>query len=180
MRYILTGLLLTIGTLSFGQANVSNDTLQWRSNRLLTWDDFRGEPLEGVGLNGEAFCMNMANFEMAGMFQKTKFKVAAIFDRTKSWITVEHKSDVGLTYFQVMFNIYEVHARSLRRDLSTTKFGSDPTPVFQEKYNQSMTNLSNEFNQFRRETKLGRDEDSLTRWKVKVDEELKLLDEYKK
>ena len=180
MRYVLTGLLLTTVHLVFGQTNVSNDTLHWNSNRQLTWDDFRGDPLEGIGLDGEVFCMNMANFERPNIFQKAKFKVVAIFDRTKSWIDEDHKSDIALRYFQVMFNIYEVHARSLRRDLSTAKFGADPTPIFQEKYNQSMTNLATEFNLFRKETKLGRDVSELDKWKLKVDEELKALEVYER
>ncbi len=135
--------------------------------------------MEGLGLMGEVFCMNLANFEKPNAFQKTKFKVVAIFDRTKSWIDPDAKTDVGLTYFQVMFNIYEVHARSLRKDLATSKFGYDPTPLFQEKYNNSMTNLTNEFNQFRRETKMGIDIDALMAWKTQVEEELGTLDEYK-
>ena len=136
--------------------------------------------MEGVGVNGEVFCMTIANFERPNAFQKTKFKVVAIFDRTKSWINNDDKSDIGLTYFQVSFNIYEVHARNLRMDLATSKFGLDPTPLFQEKYNNSMTNLTSEFNQFRRETKMGIDVNALTNWKAKVDEELRALDEYKK
>jgi len=176
MKYILTGLLLAMLVSAKAQ---TNDTLQWNENRPLTWDDFRGEPMEGIALNGEAFCMNQANFERPNIFQKTKFKVVAIFDRTKSWINKDFKSDIALTYFQVMFDIYEVHARSLRRDLSTSKFGADPNPQFQEKYNDSMTNLINEFNQFRKETKLGADTKALMTWKEKVNEELKALDNYK-
>jgi len=180
MKYLLTGVLLAAVITVFGQTNISNDTLHWNSQKQLTWGDFKGEPIEGVGLIGEVFCMNVANFEKPGPFQKTKFKVVAIFDRTKAWINESSKSDKVLTYFQVTFNIYEVHARSLRRDLSTAKVGSDPTPIFQAMYNQSMTNLMNEFNLFRKETKLGLDIVSLDTWKVKVDEELKGLDEYKR
>jgi len=180
MRFVLTFILGLFLITANGQTPVPNDTLQWRESRPLTWDDFRGEPMAGLGLMGEVFCMNLANFERPNAFQKTKFKVVAMFDRTKSWIDPDAKSEVGLTYFQVMFNIYEVHARSLRKDLATSKFGYDPTPQFQEKYNNSMTNLSNEFNQFRRETKMGTDVDSLMDWKTKVEEELRQLDEYKR
>jgi len=180
MRYILTGLFFGLLLSVKAQTPVSNDTLQWNENRPLSWSDFKGEPMEGVGLSGEVFCMNLANYERPNAFQKTKFKVVAIFDRTKSWINTEAKSDVGLTYFQVMFNIYEVHARNLRKDLATSKFKADPNPEFQEKYNTSMTNLINEFNQFRRETKMGLDTAALATWKTKVKEELTTLEEYKK
>jgi hypothetical protein len=87
MKYILTGLLLIFLNATNGQTVVSNDTLHWNPNRPLTWDDFKGEPLEGVGLKGEVFCMNAANFGRPNRFQKTKFEVVAIFDRTKSWVS---------------------------------------------------------------------------------------------
>lgn len=178
MKNHLIVLIIAISINSYGQAEISSDTLHWSSNRLLSWDDFKGEPIEGIGLHGEVFCMNLANFERPNAFQKTKFKVVAIFDRTKSWIIEEYQSDIGLTYFQIMFNIYEVHARGLRKELTNSKFGSDPTPIFQEKYNNSMTYLIDEFNQFRKETKLGRDTKILMEWKNKVEEELMALNDF--
>lgn len=180
LRSVLVGLLFIVLTNSYGQSNVSNDTLHWSSNRPLSWNDFKGEPLEGVGLLGEVFCMNLANFEKPNPFQKPKFKVVALFDRTKSWIDKDSKSEEALVYFQIMFNIYEVHARSLRKDLAESKFGANPNPLFQEKYNNSMTNLTNEFNMFRRETKLGLDTKAIIQWKLKVEEELRMLEDYKK
>ncbi|WP_127122463.1 hypothetical protein [Chryseotalea sanaruensis] len=180
MRYVLTIFFSFSFLTGQGQTIVSNDTLQWRESRPITWDDFKGEPMEGLGLAGEIFCMNLANFERPNAFQKTKFKVVAIFDRTKSWIDSNARTETGLIYFLVMFNIYEVHARSLRRDLATSKFGYDPTPLFQEKYNNSMTNLANEFNQFRRETKMGADVSALMTWKKRVEEELITLEEFRR
>jgi hypothetical protein len=179
MRYLLTILLGLIFLTTQAQTTISNDTIHWRESRPLTWDDFKGEAIEGIGLTGEAFCMNAAGFKKPNAFQKSAFDVVAMFDRAKSWMDPKAKSDEGLMFFQIMFNIYEVHARSLRKDLATSKFPFDPSALFQEKYNASMTNLTNEFNEFRRETKLGTDSDALKRWKIKVDEELNTLDEYK-
>jgi len=42
-----------------------------------------------------------------------------------------------------------------------------------------MTALSNEFNEFRKDTKLGQDSNVLTDWNRKTQEKLKLLDNYK-
>ena len=131
-----------------------------------------------MGLAGEAFCMTLATWKRPSAFHKVQFTVVPVFDRTKSWANHEIKVDQGLTYFQVMFNLYEVHARKLRQDLSSTKFGSDPTSIFQEKYNSSMTGLTTEFNQFRKDTKLGTDADALSLWKLKVEEELKALEAF--
>ena len=173
---IITGLLLAYQT--FAQSNQPNDTLHWNENRKLSWDDFKGEPLDYTGFQGEAFCMNLANYERPNAFSKTTFKVTAVFDRTKSWVNPKAKTDLGLLYFQVMFDLFELHARELIKELSEANLGNDPNTIFQEKYNNSMTALTNEFNEFRKDTKLGQDSNALTDWYKKTQEKLKLLDNY--
>ena len=161
------------------QTEAINDTLHWNENRELAMSDFKGETLEFTGLMGEAFCMMTANFERPTVFSKTTFKVYAIFDKKKSWVSLKEKDDNVLFYFQVMFNLYELHARELRKDLSETRFGLDPNSVFQEKYNASMTELTNDFNEFRKDTKMGLDNNALMTWNKKVHDSLKILENYK-
>lgn len=164
---------------AFCQTGQINDTLHWNESRRLTWADFKGEALEYTGFAGECFCMNLANFERPNFFSKTTFTVISVFDRSKSWVSPKTKNGIGLLFFQTMFDLYELHARELRKELSGTKFGADPTAVFQEKYNTSMTALTNEYNEFRKETKLGQDSDALLRWARKVKEGLNSLNDYR-
>jgi len=179
MRIAITIAIIILAFQTFAQSNHPNDTLHWNENRTLSWDDFKGEPLDYTGFQGEAFCMNVANFERRHAFSKTTFTVTAVFDRTKSWFNPEARTDIGLLYFQVMFDLYELHARKLRKELSETKFGKDPNPVFQEKYNNSMTALTNEYNEFRKDTKLGKDSNAVRDWYDKTRGNLRLLDAYK-
>jgi hypothetical protein len=179
MRLYLTLACLVLINTVFGQTNVSNDTLHWNENRKLKWEDFRGEPQEYSGFIGECFCMNLANFERPNIFSKTTFTVISLFDRTKSWVSTSAKSDIGLVYFQTIFNIYELHARELRKELSATKFGTDPTKIFQDKYNASMTDLMNHYNQFRKETKMGSDTNILKLWSGEVQSSLDSLNNYR-
>jgi hypothetical protein len=174
---IIAGLILAFQT--FAQSNLQDDTLHWNENRKLSWNDFRGEPLEYTGFQGEAFCMNMAKFERPNAFSKTTFNVTAVFYKSKSWVNPKAKTEPGLAFFQVMFDLYELHARELRKELSETNLGNDPNAIFQEKYNNSMTALLNEYNEFRKDTKMGQDSNSVTVWYKKTQEKLKLLDNYK-
>jgi hypothetical protein len=174
---MIASLLFTWQT--FGQTNLSNDTLQWNENRKLSWNDFKGEPLDYTGFQGEAFCMILANYERPNIFAKTTFNVIAVFDRTKSWVNPNAKANNGLLYFQIMFDLYELHARELKKELSETDFGNDLNGVFQQKYNSSMTSLTNEFNEFRKETRLGQDSNTLAVWNKKTQEKLTLLCNYK-
>jgi hypothetical protein len=163
----------------FGQDKVPNDTIHWNESKKITWEDFKGKPQLYTGFMGEAFCMNSGYYDKPNAFSKTNFKVYAVFDRTKSWVNPDAKSDYGLLYFQVMFNLYEKHARKLRKELSENKPGKDINSFFQEKYNASMTALSDEFNEFRNDTRMGQDKGVLIRWDKQVQADLKLLENYK-
>ncbi|MCA0446099.1 MAG: hypothetical protein LCH54_07710 [Bacteroidetes bacterium] len=179
MRTFFFGLLFVLSTKTYGQSSTLSDTLHWSENRSLGWADFKGETIDGIGFTGEVFCLIIANFERPDNSKKTKFTVFAIFDKTKSWISPEGKTNSALKYFQILFDIYEVHARHLRKELEQSETEADVNVVFQEKYNRSMTNLTTEFNIFRKETKLGKDKKILLKWKKKVEDELQSLEAYK-
>jgi len=178
MRFQLLTLGLLIACFANCQTGLPNDTIHWDNSRKLAWSDFKGVSLEYTGFMGEAFCMMTANFERPTIFSKINFKVYAIFDRSKSWVSSKASNENSLLYFQIMFDLYELNARKLRKDLSGTKFGADPNPLFQEKYNASMTALINEFNEFRKETKMGQDNIALISWDKKVHDNLTLLEDY--
>lgn len=157
---------------------LSSDTLHWNSNRLLTWEDFKGKPIEGIGFFGEALCQNAANFQKMTGFSKTKTYVHAVFDRRNSWIDQAKKSDQGLLYFQVMFNLFEAHARELRKALQETKLGFNPTKKFEELHGISMSKLADEYALFRQETKAGSDAVALAKWDQRIQERLTLLSDF--
>ncbi|MFO7657440.1 MAG: hypothetical protein R6W78_10260 [Bacteroidales bacterium] len=166
--------LLTTANLAFGQNQQTSDTITWSEEYRLTWMDFRGEPLEFTGLGAEATCFLFASYSRPTAFSKVKCKVNAVFDRSKSWVSPKAKNELALTWFGLMFDLYELHARKLRKDFSETKFPTDPDPLFQQKYNNAMTNLTNEFNELRKQTKMGTDSEALKYWKDKIS---KTLDE---
>jgi hypothetical protein len=180
MRPIFIFAFFTILHLSvYGQQEqFSGDTLHWNSTRLLTWDDFKGKPVQGIGFFGEALCQNAANFQKMTGFSKTKTFVHAIFDRRNSWVDPEQKSDQGLLYFQVMFNLFEAHARELRKSLKETKLGFNPTNKFEELHGISMSKLADEYALFRAETKAGSDAVSLTKWDEKIRQRIQALHDH--
>ncbi len=167
----LVGIILSgslIYSYSIAQINTSADAIHWNKNYQLSWTDFQGEPMDFSGLGAEATCFLFANYTRATAFSKLKFHIEAVFDRSKSWVSPKAKSDLGLTYFRLMFDLYELHARQLRKELSETKFGIDPNPLFQEKYNNTMQALTDEFNEFRKQTKMGTDKAALDYWNNKI------------
>ena len=89
------------------------------------------------------------------------------------------RTDLGLSYFQVMFNIYELHSRKMKKEYALSRSAKDPDAAFKEKYSNSGIDRSADLNQFKKETKMGLDSTALAAWRLKVDEELKALEYYR-
>ena len=178
MKYILTALSLLLLLSANAQVKVSDDTLHWNANHPLTWDDFMGEPTEGNVLHGQILCINLAGFQRPSAHHETQFKVVSVFDRKNSWMPENERTDLGLSYYQAMFDIYEWNARKMRKDYADSRTAQDPDTDFREKYSQSANNRAADLNLFKKETKQGLDSTAVATWRAKLDEELKALEEY--
>ena len=179
MKYFnlsILSLMLFSGSYLFAQTKSANDTLHWRNSKPLSWEDFKGKPK--TGMSGEAYCQLEANYEKPNPLKKTKFKIAAVWDKKKSWIAPAAKTSDELLYYQVLFNIYEAHARKLRKEFSETKFGLKPEEEFRGKYNAASEDLTQESDSYKEETNDGTDKDAVKKWNDKINEELKQLGQF--
>jgi hypothetical protein len=176
IRFFSLFLLCGIVTLSevegFSQAK-PGDTLHWKEGKPLSWADFKGKSKNGMA--GEAFCTIDAKYEKPNPLKKTKFKIFAVWDRSKSWIAAASKNEDELLYYQVLFNMYEVHARQLRKEFSETKWGMDPEKVFRAKYNEADASLTDDVRNFRDETDEGANMEELKKRDEKIKKALKDL-----
>lgn len=159
--------------------NNLNDTLHWCEQKPLTYDDFRGESMEFTGFVGENFCLLSANYSRPNTFAKTEYQIEAIWDRQKSWLAKEAQTKENLLFFQVCFDIYELHARLLRKKCAAFPRNTDPAQILQPTYNQAMSGLLEEYNMFRKETKMGRDAEAVLAWSDAVREKLDQLVEFR-
>ncbi|MDB4655437.1 hypothetical protein OAE48_01175 [Flavobacteriales bacterium] len=180
MKYILTGLTLSLLLTVKAQVKVSNDTLHWNKDTLITWSDFKGEPIEGSVSTGQVLCLNLGGFQRQSAHHYMQFNIVSVFDRMNSWMPKDKQTEDALDYFQVMFNIYEVHSRLMRKEFEVSRSGVNPDIEFQEKYSHSANNRATELNKFKRETKMGLDSIAIDTWRLRVDEKLKTLEAYMK
>lgn len=180
MKYLLTGFFLILLSAVQAQVKVSNDTLHWNANRPLSWNDFKGAPSDESALKSQILCLNLAGFQRQSAHHQTQFKIVSVFDRMNSWMPADKQTDAGLKFYQVMFNIYELHSRKMREAYATSRSGTNPDAEFQEKYSRSAIDRSTQLNKFKRETRQGLDSAALETWRVNIDEELKALGSYLK
>ncbi len=177
-RLFFTISFLTICFSIFSQV-VSNDTIHWMNYRKLSWSDFKGEPIDLPGMSGQTLMVVLANYHKVILFLPAQTSVMTVFDRKNSWINDVSKTDQSLKYYQVMFDLYEVYARKLRKDFKSAKFGMDPNKVFQNTYNTELTALSDRNKEYMKQTKMGIDLDSINKWDHIIQAELKELEEFK-
>lgn len=173
-------LIILILTFAFAELYSQNDTLIWSSATCLTADDFKAEAMDFSGLSGEAYCVTLANFERLPGEENVSFKVVPVFHRDKSWLSKKTNKTNVLLFFQSMFNLYELHARLLRKKLSNTVFDEDPNPIFQKLYSESMSELMDHFNNFKRVTKMGIDIKTLKLESEKIKLQLLELEQFKR
>lgn len=180
MKNILTALFLLLVFCVQAQVKVSNDTMHWNANTPLQWSDFKGEPEEGTVLKGQVLCINLAGFQRKSAHHHTQFHIVSVFDRLNSWMPEKDRTDATLKYYQVMFNIYELHSRKMREAYTLSRTAKDPEAEFKQKYANSANDRVTDLNKFKLQTKYGMDTTALETWKVKLDEELNALSEYVK
>lgn len=181
MKKYFTLIVFTTSTLfSLSQTQtLTSDTLHWQESKKLTWADFKGKETTGAEKEQHVSLAMQGGFVKKNPLKPAVAEITAVFDRKKSCVNKTEQTNDELAYFQVMFNIYELHARKLRKTIKETKMGINPEKVFQEKYNAAITELDEEINEYKEETQSGNNIQAVNEWKEKVNKELKILNSYK-
>ncbi|MBS1570650.1 MAG: hypothetical protein JST45_14575 [Bacteroidetes bacterium] len=167
--------ILTSCILSGAMAQPVPDTLLWSAARPLQATDFKMDPQSYSGLGGELMCMLSTNFTKAGAFAKSRFEVAAYFDRAKSWIDPNGDQAAMVAYFQVLFDIYELHARQLKLELEQQAPRGNPTEFMNARYYAAMAAILEQSNRFRKESRMGLDHVVVKQWKDRIEVEIASL-----
>ncbi len=151
----------------------------WDSPNSLTWDDFRGKPLDS-DLASEIHIYNPSKIERKTLFNPVTLDVKTLFDRQKSWVRPNNTTDLLLKYNQVLFNIYELHTRKLKKEFLKLNFIIySPTDIFFDLVNSINSELYNMVNNFREESKMGKEEAVIDKWYDRIINQLEELNQYK-
>jgi hypothetical protein len=165
-------------TLCFSQT-LSNDTLHWSENKKLAWADFKGKEIKGAEKAQQSLMAMVANYTKGNPLKPTSTTVVTVFDRKKSWTSSAAQTSQELKYYQVMFDIYELHSRMLRKEFKGAKLGLDPNKAFQEKYSLAIAALDEQVRDYNEETDSGANSAELNKWEEQIKKDLKALDGFK-
>ncbi len=170
IRYFLIGTLL-LGT-------TSNDvpperTIRWTPEVRLSWDNFQGKPTIS---RAAAITASGISYQFSSMYKNgavaLDFTVDTFFYPDKSWYRPDLCDSVILGHEQLHFDISELYARKMRRQLSETRFTENVKAEVKAIYRQINTDLNDFQNRYDAETNYSRDREQQQRWNVAIAKEL--------
>ncbi|MBK7500889.1 MAG: hypothetical protein IPI19_17830 [Ignavibacteriales bacterium] len=153
----------------------------WSDSRKLTWEDFQGKPI-GSNENyvSEIHLYNPATIEKANIFSTAKLTSICVFDKKHSWVNKKVASADLLLYNQVIFNIYELYTRKLRKEFYNTEFGLDDyIQQFHLMTEKNNSDLKDRLEDYRSDADLGKNVAGIKLWEMTIDKELEELKAYK-
>lgn len=170
--------LLIAPTALFAQSN--DGYLYWSANRKLTAEDFA---IKTTNLQAGA-CYALINFsyEVNGMDFMTKNfnkKVHNYILRSASWIDTSYDVKASLRYQQTLFDLAEIYARHLRKDLKDNrKKLLKGTDFIKELSSKNMTEFSKRQIEYDSDTRFGTNPIMQERWEALIKMELDQLKEF--
>ena len=155
---------------------LAQDTINWRPNYKLNWEDFKAKPdsLSEFGAETRAGI----RYELSFSDKSFTYNIYCYFVKKTSWVRV--KSDYGLIHEQGHFNIAELFARKLKKKFKDYKFNyttinKDLLAIFEQnnaerKKMDILYDKETDFSRKHKEQKL---------WNEKINNDLLKLESYK-
>jgi len=167
-KLLLVFVLLAIQN-SYSQTR-NEELIYWNENRKLTWADYKGKIQKGS--DAAASTATYLGIEYNVGKDGFDYKISCSFSKNKSWGL--HKTDYILTHEQGHFDIAEIFARKLNKQMSEYKFNKD---TFKDDlriiYQSLMTEKDAFQNQYDEETNHSIKKEKQAEWLKKIEDLLK-------
>lgn len=174
MRYLI--LLALIPLIAFQTEKTTDNSIAWDSNRKLTWTDFRCSP------DPNSLYASVTDWAISCIYNYTahgfQVDVKCTFDKNASW--TRSNSAYILKHEQGHFDIAEVFARKLRKEIAQAQFDPQTASlVINKLYDNVTKECINEQDQYDDETEHSVNEEKQKEWEIKIAADLQTLDKYR-
>ncbi len=153
----------------------------WSESRKLIWEDFQGKQNDSQNNNiSQIRLYNPATIERATYLSNPELTVICIFDKKNSWVKKSAANDSLLLYHQVMFDIYELYNRKLKKQFNETEFSlNDYIEEFKSLTGKNNSDLEQQIEQYKIDSDHGNNYAGIKSWEMKVNRELDELKSFK-
>ncbi len=159
----------------FNKPTTLSDEIAWKASRRLTWNDFKAPADEKDPLHA----LTATNIDMKAKCDngELKVKVESVFSAKESW-SKNKKSDRLLFHEQLHFDITEIYARRLRKELTNLKGACETPDLINKVTERVFEEWKKQEDVYDHETNHGLDQEKMKIWADKITAELKSLDKY--
>ena len=160
----------------------TEDSILWNENKRLAWSDFRGTPTSTI--NAAALTASGLTFDFSAKTTQTKLIefntiVEARFYPNQSWYRKEYVNSVVLAHEQLHFDITELHARKLRKQMTEANFTIKIKREISKLHSTINKQLKEMQNKYDRDSDYSRSVETQKKWQTLVNRELNKLSKYK-
>lgn len=150
------------------------EMILWQEDRPLTWDDFKGKP-------ERRFAAASTSYDILKTINKNSVEIKAVFFTQSSWKKTTWINDQVLAHEQKHFDIVELYARKLLKQIKETKFTSyeDLKTKVETLYDINDKEMDKYQDLYDEETDGSMNGDKQREWQAKIMKEIKALDAYK-
>lgn len=148
----------------------SQKEVPWSSEFKLRWTDFKGEvPARAKAAATTASGISY-RFSTRSEFGEmvVYFEVQSFFYPTKSWFRPEVCNDITLLHEQLHFDISEVFARKMDKEMSETKFTQNIKKEVREIYKRTLKELDDFQRNYDKETDFSRNLEKQKLWQKQI------------
>ena len=158
-----------------------SEKILWSENKKLTWEDFRGKSIPSAsfvastntGINFQ-YSYSLKNDEVT-----VEYSVASFFYPDKSWFQPGKVNQHILNHEQAHFDISELHARMLRKNLASKKFTKKVKSEIEGIYKQIEQKRRAMQVNFDTETDHSRNEEKEIIWEKQIAKQLESYESWK-
>lgn len=169
-KFIITALCLLPAGL-FAQSS-SEDELVWNASRKLTWADYKAKP--DPDSDAAASTTTLLTIEYNISNTSFSYKIKSHFSKNRSW--GRHKDAYILSHEQGHFDIAEIFARKLHKEMSEYRFNTKTYQKELKKIYEKVTGEKEDMqNEYDRETRHSINREKQAEWLRKIE---RMLIEY--
>lgn len=178
MRHLFIFLNLLICFFSFK----SDDSLLWRDDLKLTWNDFKGEQ----NRESNAVAVTASGITFSYKVRKANSRiidftpsVEAHFYPEKSWVKLELADDYILAHEQLHFDITELHVRKFRKQISALKITQNLGSILDRLHQNINKELSEMQHHYDSESNNSINKEAQSKWENFIAQELEIYEDFR-
>jgi len=148
------------------------DEITWSEEVRLSWDDFQSLP-DYENNFVKALTASSIRYKYSCLEDSIFYTVEAVFKRNESWVKPEAYTDYILDHEQLHFDITELFAREMRKELGKQTYACEDEAQFQEKVDFILSEWRYVQSTYDKETFFSVREDDQARWSDNVAKQMK-------